>query len=196
MIAPFKNPDPIKRIGHPWEGRGIVSFPPKRSAVQSIAVIDQFEFATHGRYAIRDTSGDGKDDTLCNLALWDWSIAMGAEIPHWVNYLGAPMLPRAPGAHELSANATVDWLRKHGSQYGWTQAPEAACRLNALTGAPSCVTWKNPTGKSGHVVIVRPAPTQGPARVAGAGARNFNDGAVSDSFRGVPPAALEWWIHG
>lgn len=195
MIPPFKNSDPIKRIGHPFEGRGIISSPPNRSAVQSIAVIDQFEFETHGRYKVRDTSGDGVDDTLCNVALWDWSLAMCAEIPHWTNYLGAPALPRASGAHELSANATVDWLHKHGAQYGWTLATSAAARLHALTGAPACVTWKNPKPGSGHVMIVRPAPTQGPARLAGAGRVNHNDAPITACFNPQIHTPLEWWIH-
>jgi hypothetical protein len=187
------NADPINRVALPWNGQGIGSAPGQRSRARLEEVIAQFKVDTHGRYAVRDTSGDGIADTFCNIFLWDWSIAMGAELPHWVDDKGKPTQPNAAGSHELSANGLIGWLKAHGSRYGWISSSEGAARLNALTGSPSVVVWQNPSGRSGHVAVVRPAPSEGEARIAQAGSHNFSDGLLSRGFGKVAP--LLWWIH-
>ena len=177
----------------PFDGKGLTSKPGNRSAQSLVAVIDQFDVEHCPRYTVRDTTGDGKLDTFCNVFAWDVSRALGAELPHWVDDHGKPALARAPGARELSANALVGWLHSHGAAYGWTLVPEATARIYALSGHPAFVTWKNPRGGSGHIAVVKPGPTMGEPQIAQAGANNFTAGTLSRGFGSASP--LEWWIH-
>lgn len=155
---------------------------------------DAMSLETSPRYAIRDTTGDGKVDTFCNIALWDWSRGMGAEIPHWVDASGNPAEPFAAGAHELSANNTARWLAMHGPRFGWNMATKAQARVYALAGKPACVTWINPTGASGHVAWLRGnQPDPGVIRTAQAGKVNFSNGTLAQGFGSAGPVAF--WIH-
>jgi hypothetical protein len=153
-------------------------------------VINQFAVGNNPRYAPRDSSGDGIRDTFCNIFVWDVTRAMGAEIPHWVD---GSSNPAAVGSgRELSANATVDWLRQHGHRHGWRRVSEAEAQRLANQGHPSVVVWKNPGG-IGHVAVVRPGEvtSKGPA-IAQAGVRNFNHGHVKDAFGNAP---VEYWVN-
>lgn len=156
--------------------------------------IDFMDLEGSIRYSIRDTSGDGKADTMCNIALWDWSRLMGAEIPHHVNDSGDPQEPGAKGSRELSANNTARWLEMHGSRFGWVLASRTVARLYALAGKPACVTWVNPTGKSGHVAMLRGnQPDPSVTRIAQAGSKIFSDGTLAQGFGSVAP--LAYWVH-
>jgi len=157
-------------------------------------VINQFAVARNPRYAIRDSSGDGKPDTFCNIFVWDVTRAMGAEIPHWVDKrTGQPTtVYNYSQSRELDANATMDWLRQHGAQYGWRQVSAEEAQRLANQGHPTMVGWKNPRG-IGHVAIVRPGNIneRGPA-IAQAGATNVNYAHVRDTFGNVP---VEYWVN-
>ncbi len=157
-------------------------------------VINQFAVAHNPRYAIRDSSGDGIKDTFCNIFVWDVTRAMGAEIPHWVDKrTGQPTtVYNYSQSRELDANATMDWLRQHGAQYGWRQVSAEEAQRLANQGHPTMVGWKNPRG-IGHVAIVRPGNIneRGPA-IAQAGATNVNYAHVRDTFGNVP---VEYWVN-
>ncbi len=156
--------------------------PGQRSRTAYDKVIDQFSVATNPRYFIRDTSGDGIDDTFCNIFAWDVASAMGVQLPHWVYVDGRP----APagygnGGYELDANGVNDWLHDSGSKYGWKKITEAEAQAYATQGMPVVASQNNAPG-IGHIGVVRPgAATNGPA-LAQAGARNFNHGHVYDTF--------------
>ena len=152
----------------------VKSDPSNRSAQNYAAVIDQFDVENNPRYTPRD------GNTWCNIFLWDVTRAMGAEIPHYWQ------------GRELDANATADWLREHGREYGWTPISEAGAQAAANEGKPVVVAWKNPGG-IGHVGIVRPgeANANGPA-LAQAGSRNLNNGHVRDTFG---QAEVVYYVH-
>ncbi|MFL5346408.1 MAG: peptidoglycan-binding protein [Hyalangium sp.] len=164
--------------------------PSSRNRATYDNVINQFGVGSNPRYTPRDSNGDGSRDTFCNIFLWDVTRAMGAEIPHWVDSKGNPA---AVGkGRELNANATVDWLHQNGPQQGWHKVSAAEAQKLANEGHPAVAVWKNPSG-IGHVAVVRPGEmtSAGPA-IAQAGASNFNNGHVKDSF-GTRP--VEYFVN-
>ncbi|MFP2932068.1 peptidoglycan-binding protein [Pyxidicoccus sp. 3LG] len=164
--------------------------PKNRNADTYNQVINQFAVGNNPRYTPRDSSGDGVKDTFCNIFLWDVTRAMGAEIPHWVDANGNSV---APGkGREMNANATVDWMKKHGESKGWRKVSAEEAQKMANAGHPSVALWKNPSG-IGHVGVIRPGEvtSQGPA-MAQAGGSNFNNKHVKDGFGNRP---VEYWVN-
>lgn len=170
------------------------SYEGQRSADALNTVIDQYYVATNSRYA-RTSSA-----TYCNIFSWDVTRALGAEIPHWLKN-NKPASSTTSGAYELNVNATYNWLRDYGASYGWTKitAKEAQARANA--GYPTIAIWKNPSGGSGHIAIVRPegngysySASKGPV-IAQAGASNFNYGNVSTGFGSSRMGDVLYYTH-
>lgn len=164
--------------------------PKNRNADTYSQVINQFAVKHNPRYTPRDSNGDGSRDTFCNIFVWDVTRAMGAEIPHWVDGNGNSV---APGkGRELNANATLDWMHKHGERNGWRKVSAEEAQRMANSGHPAVALWKNPGG-IGHVGMVRPGEitSRGPA-LAQAGGTNFNNGHVQDGFGKAQP---EYWVN-
>ncbi|MBZ4423253.1 peptidoglycan-binding protein [Myxococcus sp. RHSTA-1-4] len=164
--------------------------PKNRNADTYNQVINQFGVGVNPRYTPRDSSGDGVKDTFCNIFLWDVTRAMGAEIPHWVDGNGNSV---APGkGREMNANATVDWMNKHGARNGWRKVSAEEAQKMANAGHPTVALWKNPSG-IGHVGVIRPGEVtdRGPA-LAQAGGSNFNNKHVKDGFGSRP---VEYWVN-
>jgi hypothetical protein len=156
-----------------------------RSAAQLVAVIAGLQLKSH-RYQARDLTGDEKNETFCNVALWDFSCAMGVEIPHWVDAAGNPA-PVGKG-RELSANATCDWLESCGLAHGWRRVDRVTANGLAVQGLPCCVSWKNPAGP-GHLAIIRP-PENGRTMIAQAGGMSFEKGTLEQGFGKL---AVKFW---
>lgn len=135
-----------------------------RSAQNYNAVIDQFDVERNPRYAQRN------GNTYCNIFVSDVTRAMGAEIPHWWQ------------GKEMNANATCDWLKDNGSQFGWKPVSAADAQALANQGKPVVATWKN-QGGIGHVGVIRPGEinSNGPA-LSQAGAKNVNNTHVKNTF--------------
>lgn len=177
------------------------SYAGQRSAAAYNTVIDQYFVETNSRYARTSTS------TYCNIFASDVMLAMGLEgdYSHWLKN-NAPSNSNTKGAYELNANATYNWINKYGSKYGWTKVSAEEAQERANAGYPTIGIWKNPTGKSGHVVVIRPegtAPdgktytysaTKGPV-IAQAGASNFNYGNISKGFSKDKMPAIQYWTH-
>jgi len=176
----------------------------ERSAENYSAVIDQFNVATNPRYKIRDTNGDGVDDTFCNIFGWDVTVAMGAELPHWVdNKTNQPYTydssksysQNAQVAHELNANSVADWVKNYGSNYGWRAVTREEAQAAANLGKPTIGVWKN-TGGIGHVIVVRPNLTNdGEIHIAQAGASNYNDGVLSNHASSKFRDGVLFYVH-
>lgn len=166
--------------------------PGQRSRSAYDQVIDQFAVHVNARYAIRDTSGDGVDDTFCNIFAWDVMSAMGVQLPHWTYRDGAPAPPGyGNGGFELDANSVNSWLNNHGAGHGWKKVSADEAQALANQGMPVVASQKNPGG-IGHIGVVRPGEaTNGPA-LAQAGAQNFNKGHVYDTFT---PGRVEFWVN-
>lgn len=187
-----KNTNPAIRVATPWEGlRGLTNKVGQRSAAKYEEILAQFP-VDHARYTIRDTSGDGRPDTFCNIHSTDVSWALDAPIPHLVDMADRPLFARQPGDRELSANATSEWLRKNGKAYGWEKVTAQVAQLHNLAGGPAFAVWRNPTGKSGHIAPLRPTPTGKPQRIQNVGAVNFRDDVLTRAFGAYVP---EYWIH-
>lgn len=152
--------------------------PSNRNAATYADVIDQFAVGSNPRYQPRD------GNTYCNIFAWDVTKAMGAEIPHWVDAAGNPT--DVGQGRELDANGVNQWLNNQGPSHGWREVSAEEAQEMANQGHPVVASWNNPGG-IGHIGVVRPGEIneRGPA-LAQAGARNFNDGHVKDSFGNVP----------
>ncbi|HYI00066.1 peptidoglycan-binding protein [Hyalangium sp.] len=148
--------------------------PSDRNAATYADVIDQFGVGSNPRYQPRD------GNTYCNIFAWDVTKAMGAEIPHWVDGAGNPT--GVGQGRELDANGGHLWLQNQGPAHGWREVSAEEAQQMANQGHPTVASWHNPGG-IGHIGVVRPGEIneRGPA-LAQAGARNFNDGHVKDSF--------------
>lgn len=171
--------------------------PGDRTAKSYNAVIDQFQVDKNPRYAPRRISQNSRIQTFCNIFVSDVTEAMGAPLPHWVDKSGNPASPGA-GAHELNGNASVDWLARHGSRFGWKEVSEEEAQEYANKGHP-VVAGQKEIGKSriGHVAIVRPGQitNNGPA-VANAGAKNTNSSQVARVFgSGYRAGLIRYWAN-
>jgi len=166
------------------------SAPQHRSAYNLVRVIEQFHVGTSERYRVRDTSGDGKPDTFCNIFASDVALGMGVVLPHDVLDSGDPAEPMH--GKELSANATVRWLRQHGPRYGWQQVTEGEARAAADEGRFAVVTWLNVAG-SGHIAVLRPSEA-GHTMIAQAGRSCFEKGTLAQGFGGHS-LECEFWAN-
>lgn len=172
----------------------------ERSAGAYVSVIDQFQVETNGRYA---NNKRGTGDTYCNIFTWDVTSAMGAELPHYVDaQTGAPrQYPDTKGARELTANATYEWLHTYGEQYGWYEVTAEQAQTHADLGGPAVVSWKNPTGKSGHLQVVRPElegvmyDEQKGVAVAQAGSKLLSYTHTNDIFSERAMQQLKYFVH-
>lgn len=169
----------------------------QRSADSLRRVIAQFKVAANPRYEIRDTTGDGEDDTFCNIFAWDFGAAMDAPLPHYLDAKSRPSKRGEPGAWETSANALVGWLKEFGWIYGWVQVNAARALEAANQGKPAVAGWINPTGGSGHIAVVRPGvadPVKG-IPIAQSGKVNFESGFLVDGFGVDRISAVRFYIH-
>lgn len=169
-----------------------------RSAETYRAVIDQFSVTTNPRYMVNKK---GQDDTYCNIFLWDVTLAMGAEIPHYVDSATgqARAYPDVQGARELTANATYDWLAQHGEAYGWRRATAEEAQQMANEGKPAITIWKNPGGH-GHAQIVCPSedgvydPERG-VTVAQAGSKLHDYVPITQIYSDRSLETVAYYVH-
>jgi hypothetical protein len=155
-------------------------------------VINQFAVGANSRYAHR-INAKGKRSTYCNIFLWDVTRAMGCEIPHWVNDAGEPGGVGGKN-NEMNANATHDWLHKHGSRYGWRRMTDPAeAQALANGGHPAVLSYKK-TGGIGHVAVIRPGEIGDKGNpIAQAGKTNVNHSHIYTIF--TRKAAIDLWGH-
>ena len=158
-------------------------------------VIDQFNVQSNKRY--QPASGR----TYCNIFAWDVMSAMNVSLPHWIKN-NEPATSTTSGANELNANAVYNWLQEYGASYGWSKVDNAYdAQKRANDGYPTIAIWKNTSGASGHVAVVRPegngytyTDTKGPV-IAQAGASNYNYCNVKTGFGANKMSAILYWTH-
>lgn len=164
-----------------------------RSAEQTRKVIAQFKVATNPRYTPRDLNKDGKQDTFCNIFIWDFARAMKVKLPHWAGSNG--VITVVGMGRELNANATVDWIREYGPGHGWRKITEYEAREQAGRGNPTVVLWQH-HGGIGHVAVVYPSPKLNDVTlIAQAGSKNFEGEMLKKGFGRLTEPALEFWTH-
>ncbi|HEX8474474.1 MAG TPA: peptidoglycan-binding protein [Pyrinomonadaceae bacterium] len=160
--------------------------PSRRNRATYDNVINQFAVEHNSRYT---RNQQGKGETYCNIFVSDVTRAMGAEIPHRVDARGNPL---ASGGTELDANATNNWLHRHGGRHGWRQVTAEEAQRLANEGHPAIASWRNPRG-IGHIAVVRPGEmnANGPT-IAQAGSVNDNHTHVRNTFGN---ARVEYWVN-
>lgn len=142
----------------------IISTPDARSAAQLDAVLAQFHVESNPRYR------PGGGVTWCNIFTWDWSLAMGAEIPHWVD------------GKETTANILAGWLAAH-----WTEHGPRDAQGEANAGRPCVAVAVNRAGP-GHIAPVRPGEWKaGGPWVCNVGARNVERSLTAARFGRLEP---------
>ncbi len=169
-----------------------------RSSELLNTIIRQFDVENSERY-IPYRHGN---DTYCNIFVWDVTSALGAEIPHYVDpSTGQPRhYPDTAGAMELDANATCDWLSRHGCRYGWTEVGAEEAQAYANSGHPAVTAWKNPSGGAGHVQVVCPSENGAYDSVRGvtvaqSGAHNCEYTYISSVYSSNSLSQVHYYVH-
>lgn len=163
------------------------SMPHTRSPELLRAVVAQFGLATSDRYR----PADGR--TWCNIAAWDVTRALYAEVPHWIDNALQPVSPGARGARETTANMLAAiWMPRAGPGRGWEQVGAVAAAAAADVGQPALALWANPSGH-GHVAVLVPrADGAVGVQIAQAGAECFEYGTLARGFGARVP---DFWVH-
>jgi hypothetical protein len=158
----------------PWVPLDVPASIPRTSP----EVIDWLDPMNRTRYQPRNGA------TYCNIFAWDWSRALGCEIPHWIDEAGRPA---AMGkGRELTINDTITWLKEKGPLNGWFPG--------AGVGEPCIATWRNPNGH-GHVSVVRSeGEDRWSHRYAQAGAVCYADAPLASCFS-RPRWQFLLWFH-
>lgn len=113
--------------------------PGNRSGEALWALVQLFHVDTAERYTPKDVTGDGKDETFCNVFVSDVTRALGCGVPHG-----------------LLANQQVAWLK---GRRDWWVVEETEAALRALCGFPVVAAWANPEAtRPGHVAVLVPPP--------------------------------------
>lgn len=137
-----------------------------------LLVLGQFCPHKNPRYAPVRYSGSSYLHTFCNIFIFDTSLALGAEIPHWVYQDQTPARPGSYGSRELTAEATIRWLFDQentlNSQWGRVFSRPSDTKLSdaikfkivqslANRGIPVLITWSGFNfGLAGHMAWVVP----------------------------------------
>lgn len=168
-------------------------------------VIDQFKVKNNPRYVVRDVSNDGKNDTFCNILVYDVTRAMGIQGGlYWLK--GTP--PKDGGTVEMwdpipetdhdittenkwkkqywpaNAERQYSWLRSNkGKKFGWKQV--TAIQAQVAANAGFCVI----SGGHQHVTVIRPGVARlrpnnalDDPKCSSAGGDNVDDVYNSNSF--------------
>lgn len=142
-----------------------------RAPDKLLSIIQQFKVETDPRYQRDALTGA----TKCNIFAADVALAMSVMLPHWWM------------SKEESANDLFDWLPRQGKSFGWVPNDWATATSTAAGGCLAIAVWKNPSGASGHIAVLRPD-----GMIAQAGASNFESGPLLKGFGSLSPT---FWGH-
>jgi hypothetical protein len=194
-------PGPLEPIETKRAGFGdLLRQPPEvkpESTVESIqkayAVIRKLNVEQDERYR---AGRKGIGDTYCNIYAMDYAREMGVPLPEYLKGGGGKIYDY------LDANEAVMWLRGDyqdregapaGPAQGWRRIDANQAAEFASKGYVVIAGWQNPTGRAGHMAVVRPDSQPDAIRIAQAGANNFSNGALSDGFGNHEP--IEFFVH-
>lgn len=166
----------------------ITSMVGQRSATRTEQVTAQFKLESDTRYQ----PGDGK--TWCNIWAWDWSCAMGAEIPHWVDAKDMPCKPFAPGGRELSANSLADWFTSAAAKaLGWSERRATASVVAEVNAGNVAIAIVAIPGGHGHITPI--VPDKLAIHVAHVGSNNRQRCTLAQAFGVALAAKVRFWVH-
>ena len=135
-------------------------------------ILDQFDVENNARYSQTVTEEEPFESfTWCNIYVWDVTVAMNAEIPHYYNPIdGSGASSPGGGRSEMNADMIAAWLAVFGPRYGWREVTAAEAQKRADAGYP--VVSAIPGG--GHVLMICPAREGDTGLFASqAGGRNY-----------------------
>lgn len=163
-------------LGLDSPGPRLTSTPQNRSATRLMAIVAEHLHRGHARYLPRDVTGDGVDETWCNIFVQDVCEAMGAPMPR-----------------HRRANELFDWLVIQGAltvaaqtPVGWEKSDAHAGMAMAEQGCLAVAAWKNPTG-SGHMAILVPSLGEPGVWAAQAGRLCFTRELLQRGFGAIAP---------
>lgn len=157
-------------LGLASPGHRLASTLKNRSPARLMAMVAEHLTRGHARYTPRDVTGDGIDETWCNLFAQDLAEAMGVELPRY-----------------MRANQLVEWLSSVGAiSRGWEQVSEQAAQAMADQGQLAIAGWFNRNGGSGHLAVVVPSLGELMTFVGQVGATNFTRQPLSSGFGSRP----------
>lgn len=125
----------------PPGARRYVSTPATRSAELLADILAEHQFRGAARYRPRDLTGDGRNETFCNVHSVDVAEAMGV------------VLPRGLRANELAV-----WLQSSlAREVGWELVDGHIAQRMADEGMLALACWFNPNGGPGHIAPLEPS---------------------------------------
>lgn len=151
-------------LGLDSPGKRLTSTRENRDPVRLMAIIAEHLFRGFARYAPRDVTGDGLNETWCNVLAQDVCEAMGVTLPR-----------------NMRANDLVRWLELESKQWDWEAVPAHVAQRMADEGQLALAVWHNPSG-SGHVTVMIPSLGEPDYFCAQAGRTNFTRGTISQAF--------------
>lgn len=157
-----------------------------RTPGQYAAHIDKYNVEGNHRYA---KNRDGKGYTYCNLYVHDVAKGLGAEIPLFVKdnnnatkWLGATAMKKW-----LDGKLDVPGSYAQGPESGWVKVDHATAAAAANNGQVAVAAGH------GHMAMVRPGTPAGAGpgdvMISQAGAKNFNNGPLSNGWGPYTPEA-------
>lgn len=147
--------------------------PARRSPAIVEAILELLGVEVSERYRKRDITGDGVDETFCNVFARDVLRCLGVRVP------------RRRANEWALALVTGEPL--------WFEVGPELARACANAGIPTIGIWRNPdVQRPGHVIVIRPTEHL-ELRCAQAGRVNFSDGPVQAS--GLPPKSYRFYAH-
>ncbi len=163
-----------------------------RSKLVYDMILDQFKVEDNIRYKKDTRNGVPTPGvTWCNIFVWDATIGMNVEIPHYYNpKTGAEAVSRKPGEYyEMSATRMTEWLVKFGPSFGWHEVSASEAQQKANAGLPTVAVAMN----TNHVQMICPARGTDTATMAAqAGAVNYR---YDPYTRGMGTAIVRFFYH-
>ena len=171
--------DPTQRI-HPKYR----SMPEERDVANSTRlpdIINQFEMLSHPRYI-----STNHDDARSQILLWDFTVAMGCEIPM-----------KTEGGDLKTASEIYEWMQdEEGQSAGWKEVTEEEAQKSANEGHPAVIIdyKENDNGKA--FIIRNDQASYSPSRgayVSCAGATVIDKAYLNEQFPGAHD--YHYFIH-
>lgn len=158
-------------------------------------ILDQFDVENNIRYKKNTKNGVPVPPvpvvTWCNIFVWDATIGMNVEIPHYYNpKTGAEAISRKPGEfYYMSATRMMEWLAKFGETFGWHEITASEAQQKANAGLPTVAVATN----TNHVQMICPTRAEETDTMAAqAGDVNYR---YDKYTRGMGKASVRFYYH-
>ncbi len=149
----------------------------QRSAQRTNDVTAQFNLKHDPRYV------PAEGLTFCNIWAWDFSRAMGAEVPHWVD------------GREMTANEygrPGGWFETEGQRLGWREVRSTGSVLAEVNAGNVVIAVLHNPGGHGHITPV--VPDLHRVTVANVGVQNFQRVPIEQAYGHFLPQ-VRYWVH-